>query len=108
MYRAYEGGAGVDATDGCGDDGMPPTVVDDDDDDELLGAVGADGAMAVCKTGFCTCVDLTDCMMMGECVFVCHVPRAVEMAMGRCMAGCGEMEFCETVIGLGEPADVAE
>lgn len=102
MYNAYEGGAGVDV--GCGDDDGIPTTTD-----ELLGAVvGADGAMAVCRTGFCTCVDLTDCMMMGEWVFVCHVPRAVEIAMGRCMAGCGEMEFCDTVIGLGEPADVAE
>ena len=26
-------------------------------------------APAICKTGFCTCVDFTDCMMIGECVF---------------------------------------
>ena len=26
-------------------------------------------APAICKTGFCTWVDFTDCMMIGECVF---------------------------------------
>lgn len=47
-------------------------------------------------------------MIMGEWVFVCHVPR-VDTAIGLCIAGCGDIEeFCETVIGLGEPTDVAE
>lgn len=69
---------------------------------------GAAGAMAVWSTGFCTCVDFTDCIIIGEWVFVCHVPR-VDTAIGRCIAGCGDIEeFCETVIGLGEPTDVAE
>lgn len=71
---------------------------------------GAAGAMAVCKTGFWTCVDLTDCMMIGECVFVCHVLRDWETATGRCM-GCGDIDddVADTLlIGLGEPAEVAE
>lgn len=68
---------------------------------------GACGAIAVCSTGFCTCVDLTDCIMIGECVLRCHEPNWHTVA-GRCMPGCGDMEFGGTVIGLGEPADVPE
>lgn len=37
------------------------------DGNGTFGAVaGTCGAIAVCKTGFCTCVDLTDCIMIGE------------------------------------------
>ena len=38
--------------------------------------VGLVGAQAVCSTGFCTWVDLTDCMMMGEWVLACRALQA--------------------------------
>lgn len=46
---------------------------------------GAGGAIAVCSTGFCTCVDLTDCIMTGVWLLVfCHVCRCgTGMGMGR-------------------------
>ena len=34
------------------------------------------GSVAVWRTGFCTCVLLTLCMMMGECVLVCRADHA--------------------------------
>ena len=34
------------------------------------------GSVAVWRTGFCTCVLFTLCMMMGECVFVCRADHA--------------------------------
>jgi hypothetical protein len=52
---AYDGGA-------CGREVGVVTEVEDDE--------GAEGATAVCRIGFWTCVDLTECMMIGCCVFV--------------------------------------
>ena len=46
-------------------------------------------------------------MITSCCVFACHVFRLFT-AIGLGIAGCGDIEFCETVIGLGEPAEVAE
>ena len=44
-----------------------PDVADDDmSEDGLVQVVLGGGAHAVCSTGFCTCVDLTDCIMIGE------------------------------------------
>lgn len=67
--------------------------------------VGTWGAMAVCKIGFCTCVDFTDCIMMGECVLRCHEP--IWHTFDDLDIGCGDIEF-DGGTGLGEPADVAE
>ena len=66
---------------------------------------GEVGAIAVCNTGFCTCVLLTDCIIIGGCVFACRAPQAcngVGLAIDACVFG----DIAETVIGLGEPADV--
>lgn len=42
---------------------------------EVVGeVVGTCGAIAVWSTGFCTCVDLTDCIIIGECVLRCQEP----------------------------------
>lgn len=38
-------------------------------------AAGTGGAVAVCSTGFCTCILFTDCIM-GGCVFVCRALHA--------------------------------
>jgi hypothetical protein len=46
--------------------------------------VGLVGAHAVCSTGFCTWVDLTDCMMMGEWVFAWRALQAcIELDLNR-------------------------
>lgn len=61
--------------------------------------------MAVCRIGFCTCVDFTDCIIMGECVLRCHEPiwhTFVDLDIG-----CGDIDV-EGGTGLGDPADVAE
>lgn len=42
--------------------------------DDVGVVAGTCGAIAVCKTGFCTCVDFTDCIIIGECVFLCQEP----------------------------------
>lgn len=47
----------------------------DPDFDKLLDG-GDVGAMAVCRTGFCTRVLLTDCMMTGECEMACLAVHA--------------------------------
>lgn len=67
--------------------------------------VGTWGAIAVCRMGFCTCVDFTDCIMIGECVLRCHEPiwhTFVDLDIG-----CGDIDV-EGGTGLGDPADVAE
>jgi hypothetical protein len=38
--------------------------------------VKSSGAQAVCRTGFCTWVDLTDCINIGECVLACRAIQA--------------------------------
>ena len=39
-------------------------------------STGLTGAQAVWRTGFCTWVDLTDCMIIGEWVFACRALQA--------------------------------
>lgn len=104
MLNAYEGGAGACSRGdvACCGLGSPTTI-------PL--AVPAVGAVAVCSTGFCTCVDFTDCMMIGCCVFVCRDPHA-DKGIGRCIGDRpGGVGCCcpLTVIGLGDPVvEVAE
>lgn len=67
---------------------------------------GAVGAIAVCNTGFCTCVLFTDCMMIGGCVLACRAPHACN-GVGRAIDVCVLLgDIVDTVIGLGVPADV--
>lgn len=87
MEDAYEGGG----SDGDGDAG---DVVD--------GICGDVGAIAVCNTGFCTCVLFTDCIMIGGCVLACRAPHACR-GVGRAIAGGVAVD---TGMGLGEPAEV--
>lgn len=81
ILNAYEGGAGGEIhvcglSDGGGGTTTTGVVVVD------VVAVGTTvcgtvGAMAVCRTGFWTCVDLTLCIMMGGCVLVWRDPHAL-------------------------------
>lgn len=68
----------------------------------VLTTEGAVGAIAVCSTGFCTCVLFTDCIMMGGCVFAClalHPGRGAGLVTV-------ELQLEEMFeVGLGEPAD---
>lgn len=66
------------------------------------------GATAVCNTGFWTWVDLTLCIIIGCCVRVGYTlgwGRATDD--GGCRGG-GRIVLFVAVMGLGEPADVAE
>lgn len=67
--------------------------------------VGTWGAMAVWRIGFCTCVDLTDCIIIGERVLRCHDP--IWLTFVDLVIGWGDIEL-EGGTGLGDPADVAE
>lgn len=102
MLNAYDGGAGACSS---GDVAICGAT------DTPLVAAPAKGAVAVCSTGFCTCVDLTDCIMIGGCVFVClapHTDKGIGRGIGDRPGGVGCC--CPlTVIGLGEPVvEVAE
>lgn len=101
MENSYDGGGGVGATTEaacccCRCCWWPATAASDDDDDDA--AIG----VAVCRTGFCTCVLLTDCIMMGDLVLVClddHAcmePEALEMELDVLEAneGDGEVQQC--------------
>ena len=68
---------------------MPELAAKDEVDDEavdgkaeasvllaLMEGKGAIGAIAVCNTGFCTWVDLTDCIITGDCDLACRALRA--------------------------------
>lgn len=93
MDVAYDGGA-ADASTG----GETQTI-----------GVGTCGAIAVCNTGFWTCVDFTECMIIGCCVFVFLALYGCGCnAIGLEMETCVGPAFCVTVMGLGEPADVPE
>lgn len=60
------------------------------------------GAIAVCRTGFCTCVLLTDCMMIGGWVLACLAPHEWS---GVGLATEVGVVLPPTVTGLGEPAE---
>lgn len=100
MLNAYEGGAGACNSGDVANCGATATP---------LAAAPANGAVAVCSTGFCTCVDLTDCIMIGGWVFVCLAPHT-DKGMGRGIGDRPGGVGCSlTVIGLGEPVvEVAE
>uniref|UniRef100_A0A182JDE8 Uncharacterized protein n=1 Tax=Anopheles atroparvus TaxID=41427 RepID=A0A182JDE8_ANOAO len=81
---------------------------------------GAGGATAVCRIGFCTCVDLTECMMIGCCAafdeggwapdgFGCSgIGRWMELPTPPPPPPPPTVLPCETVIGLDEPIDAFE
>lgn len=85
MEDAYDGGGG----------GGPFTGV------TAVATLGAVGAIAVCSTGFCTCVLFTDCIMIGGCVFVC---LALQPGNGAGLVT-DELQLDTLDVGLGEPAD---
>lgn len=62
---------------------------------------GAVGAIAVCSTGFCTCVLFTDCIMIGGWVFAC---LALHPGSGAGLVT-EELQFETFDVGLGDPAD---
>lgn len=68
---------------------------------------GAEGATAVCRIGFWTCVDFTECIMIGCCVLVWREPLAGGKAIGLAVELL-QIAFGETVIGEGEPAEALE